>query len=288
MSTSKKTKTEGKGTAKNSNVVPQSMSAQKGSTTILTQDPNVTGNRILVPADGPYSLTTPGRVIICGPLSLPGQSLSVECGEIGTQSDTKGNAAVISVTGQNGAPPPAPTKPAANGSDGKQAFTGNEPSSFPGERGSGGAAGRPGTAGGSGGTISVIALSVASGTNLTLNAEGGKGGQGQRGERGGNGGKGGTCFVVLGMPDAEHLMGTGRVIPPGPGGQGGDGGSGGVGGDGGKGGNPGQGGTGGIGFTGAPLIPQKVPDGDTGRDGNPGKQGVRGTSGTDGQLTINQ
>jgi len=298
----------------------------KGSTTILTQDPNAPPNSQKVPPNTSFTLTIPGTVIIHGPLSLPGQIFNLECGIIGAENDSKGNPASISVKGQHGAPPPEPAKPATNGTDGKQAFTGNEPSSFPGERGANGSASGSGTAGSSGGTISVVADSVAPGTNLRLNAEGGDGGQGQPGQAGGQGGQGGVCFVVFG-PDAMSFnpelgpqpgMDYGKVIPPGPGGEGGTGGpggsggsggtggvinltcpsdstgsfrtsvKGGVGGDGGQGGDPGSGGAGGEGFPGSPALPQPVADGDTGRDGYRGKQGSRGTPGTDGELNINQ
>src|SRR6266850_1407948 len=96
----------------------------KGSITILTQDPNVNGG-VMVPPDG-YAIATPGAVIICGPLVLPGQDLEIQAETIGTQTDTKGQAAAIdtSAPAWNGAPPP-PLPPPVSGSNGATGATGD-------------------------------------------------------------------------------------------------------------------------------------------------------------------
>ena len=203
----------------------------KPSTTVLTQDPNVAGGTI-VPSDSPFIMSTPGRVIIAGPVSMPGQSFDLHAGEIGSQNDTKGQAAAINVSGAPGAPLPD-LPPAQIGSSGKD-------SNLEADSGAGGAGsdsggqGAQGNPGADGGRITIFTNNVAKGANLSLSADGGNGGKGQKGQAGGQGGPGGPGIFLEhnGPPYPDPIS---RMT----GGAGGRGGRGGQGGPGGKGGNGG-------------------------------------------------
>src|SRR4051812_48771012 len=114
MATSKNSKTKRQPIKKSSRAL--STKPKGGSTTLLTQDPNLK-NGVIVPSGSSFDIATPGKVIICGPIFLPGQSFSIEAEQLGTQNDTMGQAAAISVRGQDGAPIPD-SSPAAVGSTG--------------------------------------------------------------------------------------------------------------------------------------------------------------------------
>jgi hypothetical protein len=283
MSTSKKKESNDRGAVKTPKSVVQ-LRASKSSITTFTQDPNEVGCT-LVPSSGPYVIDTPGNIIICGPISLPGQSFTISAKDIGTRPDSKGQAAAIDVSGAPGAPP-ADLPPASAGTNGATGPPGpgmwGPVMIYPGPAGNG-SSGGSGSPGGDGGDININVKNVTPGASLLLKAEGGRGGQGQNGQPGGAGGAG-----------AE---GNGVVIPAGNGGAGGTGGNGGPGGSGGtisiscpadssnafipsvQRGAPGAGGGGGAG---GPAGGKFSSPGASGQTGNPGGPSA------DGEININE
>lgn len=166
-------------------------------------------------------------VVIDGPLSLPGQTVTIYARQIGTQPDSSNNAAAIDVSGVVGTPPKPPLAATGTGSTGTSASDQNfnlQPGG-PGGTGANGQAGQTGNTGGNAGSITVYTESFQSGADLTLTASGGQGGAGQIGQAGGQGGTGGSGGVW-----GRYCASAGNG---GTGGDGGNGGQGGTGGDGG-------------------------------------------------------
>jgi hypothetical protein len=196
----------------------------KGSITILTQDPNVNGG-VLVSPDSPYEMHSPGTVIICGPLVLPGQNFTIQARTFGTQKDTKGQRASIDTSGLDGTSVPPFPRLTGYGGDG--------------------ASGVRGGSGMNAGDIAIRADTYHLDTSLPVSADGGAGGKGQNGqdgEMGGNdgkggrggdggngavGGNGGTITIEYRNPPAPQVDAS---VKPGQGGAGGLFGVGGVGG----------------------------------------------------------
>jgi hypothetical protein len=260
---------------------------------ILTQESTAPEGTVFV-APNLNLVVSADTVIVRGPLSFPGQTVTIVARVVGSEPDAEGNPAKIDVSGTD-ATPPSPDEPkqpqAAQGSDGS-------PGGGDGGPGSPGAAGTPGTTGNSGGDAGTITLSTESfqqGTNIAFVANGGVGGSGQDGQAGQDGGVGGD-----GSADGFARGSGGDGGPGGNGGTGGDGGgggsaglvaigailatefsltvsaqggNGGTGGNGGDGGNGGQPGEGSLVFTPPPQPGQGGLGGGAGNGGNAGNGG---------------
>jgi hypothetical protein len=174
------------------------------------------------------------RVVIRGPVNLPGRRIDIVARELAATKDGGGRAPQLNV---GGGPPTAPTAPnpqrsrANDGGDPR----GDRPTGEHGSDGAAGADGAAGSTGTDGGMISVRIEHFVRGTQLRLIANGGNGGNAQAGQVGqdaGHGGKGrnGTRRPRWNIPGEKGTSG-------GNGGAGGRGGTGGNGGLGGKGGD---------------------------------------------------
>jgi hypothetical protein len=194
----------------------------------LTQDASlVAGGAISVPGNLDLVVYA-DRVVIAGPISIPGGNVTIYAREIGTLQDASDRWASINVDGTAGGAPPIPATapgqppPAQNARIGNP-YVGPTIDAGTGTTGTTGATGATGASGTAAGTITIGTARFASNANLYLSATGGAGGQGQTGQGGGEGGAGGNgAYNPYRTP-----------LDPGPGGQGGTGGAGGTGGTGG-------------------------------------------------------